>query len=96
MVAVEARRTPGDPPGALDDLGTEVSEWMSLKSRYTAEDKAPLKCVSCGVEDHASTNYAAVADIFERFLDSKRTLGLLETRGLFPKAQYESDFQKIF
>jgi len=48
-------------------FGTEVASWMSLKNKITAKSRAPMKCISCEVDDHASTNYAAEAAIFEWF-----------------------------
>lgn len=47
-------------------LGTLVEEWRSQEYTFCAVEKGCL-CLSAGVTDHASTNYAAMSAIFEFF-----------------------------
>jgi hypothetical protein len=51
-------------------LGTRVEEWSSQEYSFTDVERGCL-CVSSGVLDHASTNYAALDAIFE-FLQADR------------------------
>ena len=50
-----------------EPFGTEVKSWSSLRNKLTAESKSPMKCISCEVDDHASTNFASEAAIFDWF-----------------------------
>ena len=52
---------------STEPFGCQVSSWISLKNKLTAESRAPMQCLSCEVDDHASTNYAAEAAIFDWF-----------------------------
>merc|ERR1719199_610077 len=45
-------------------LGTCVKQWISQDYEFSMTDKGCL-CVSAGVLDHASTNYAAMSAVFE-------------------------------
>lgn len=49
-------------------LGTHVEEWASQEYAFSEIEKGCL-CVSAGVLDHPSTNYAAMGAVFE-FLES--------------------------
>jgi len=49
-------------------LGTCVEEWVSQEYEFSKMDRG-CSCVSAGVLDHASTNYAAMSAVFE-FLEA--------------------------
>eukprot|EP00937_MAST-01D_sp_MAST-1D-sp2_P006082 g6082.t1 len=51
-------------------VGEPVEQWASLRNRLTAEEKAPMQCISACTADHASTNYAAMDAIFAWFGDT--------------------------
>ena len=46
------------------DVGAPVDRWTSLRMQFTANEKAPMQCISACTDDHASTNYCAVDAIF--------------------------------
>jgi hypothetical protein len=52
------------------ELGTRVEEWSSQEYSFTEAERGCL-CVSSGVLDHASTNYAAIHAVFD-FLQADR------------------------
>ena len=54
---------PSDAP-----FGAVVQSWVSLKREMTAASMAPMHCISCTCDDHASTNYAAMDAIFAWFM----------------------------
>jgi len=54
---------PSDAP-----FGAVVQAWVSLKHEMTAASMAPMQCISCTCDDHASTNYAAMDAIFAWFM----------------------------
>lgn len=67
--ALFGKRTRNYVPSEVNvPVGTPTKVWVSLKNQCTAETRFPIPCLACGVNDHASTNYASMEAIFEWFL----------------------------
>merc|ERR1712118_122374 len=79
-------------------LASKVHSWISQDNLFTAAEKGCL-CLSAGVTDHASTNYAAMDAIFD-FLETgssetAQSPFLLRMES-FTKREAENDGKKTF